>query len=268
MIGAQDTSPGGGLDHVVVNVLRGMDEAAACFAALGFQLTPLGRHSFGSINHLMMTPGAYLELVGVPETGLQRRDVLESPFGLNGLVLASRDAAATFAKLSAEGLPVEPPVAFFRPVTIDDRTEEAKFRTVRFPTDMFPAGRVYYCEHLTPDLVWHEPWLTHPNGFCDIGGLRVASPNPEADASRFASACRAKAGRSPDGWRIPLGNADLHVVAGPKPCFLDLALRFTTLAEIEARAEASPAAQWTRTGPDKADLFLPSLDLRLRCRTR
>ena len=264
----QHAPPGGGLDHVVINVLRDMDDAAALFAALGFQLTPLGRHSFGSINHLMMTPGAYLELVGVPETGLQRQDVLESPFGLNGLVLASRDAAATFAELSAAGLPIESPVAFFRPVTIDGRIEEARFRTVRFPTDTFPAGRVYYCEHLTPDLVWHEPWLTHPNGFCGIDGLRVASPDPEADAARFAAACRTQAERSQDGWRIPLGNADLHVVAGPKPCFLDLALRFRTLAEIEALAELLPAAQWTRTGPDEANVFLPALDLRLRCRTR
>ena len=80
------------LDHVVVNVLRGMDGAAAIFAALGFQLTPLGRHSLGSINHLMMTPGGYLELVGVPPEGKQRQEVLDSPFGLNGLVLKSDDA--------------------------------------------------------------------------------------------------------------------------------------------------------------------------------
>ena len=33
----------GALDHVVVNVLRRMDEAADLFAALGFRLTPRGR---------------------------------------------------------------------------------------------------------------------------------------------------------------------------------------------------------------------------------
>ena len=47
----------GALDHVVINVLRRMDEAADLFAALGFRLTPRGHHSLGSVNHLMMTAG-------------------------------------------------------------------------------------------------------------------------------------------------------------------------------------------------------------------
>ena len=57
------------LDHVVVNVLHDMDAAAGLFTALGFTLTPRGHHSLGSINHLMVVPGAYLELVGLPAEG-------------------------------------------------------------------------------------------------------------------------------------------------------------------------------------------------------
>ncbi|MGT2489324.1 VOC family protein [Methylobacterium oryzae CBMB20] len=138
------------LDHVVINVLRRMDEAAELFAALGFRLTPRGHRSLGSVNHLMMTAGPYLELVGLPETGPQRQDVLDSPFGLNGLVVASRDADATHARLAAAGLAAGPPVAFTRPVTVDGREAAARFRTVRVPADRFPAGRLYHCEHLDP----------------------------------------------------------------------------------------------------------------------
>ncbi|MFJ5487301.1 VOC family protein, partial [Hansschlegelia beijingensis] len=107
------------LDHVVVNALRGMDAAAETFAALGFTLTPLGRHSLGSINHLMVAPGAYLELVAVPETGKQRQEVLDSPFGLSGLVFKTDDADAAYQRLSAAGLSPTEPVAFSRPVEID-----------------------------------------------------------------------------------------------------------------------------------------------------
>ena len=259
--------PRGGpaLDHVVINVLRRLEDAAALFAALGFQLTPIGRHTLGSVNHLMMTRGPYLELIGVPAEGPQRQDVLDSPSGLNGLVLASRDADRTFAELSAAGLTVGRPDTFSRPVTIDGRTADARFRTVRLPTATFAAGRVYHCEHLTPGLVWHEPWLNHPNGFTGIDALRIASPAPEADARCYAAACGSRAEAWSGGWRIPLGDAHLDLVPGPAPRFLDLGLRFADLAAIEARAAVLPEARWEGTGADEAELRLPSFDVRLRC---
>ncbi len=256
---------GPALDHVVINVLRRMDEAAALFTALGFQLTPLGRHSLGSINHLMMTRGPYLELIGVPAEGLQRQDVLDSPFGLNGLVLASRDADRTFERLSAAGLNVGRPSAFSRPVTIDGRTQDARFRTVRLPVATFAASRVYHCEHLTPGLVWHEPWLDHPNGFSGIDALRIASPHPERDAGRYAAACGSPAEPWSGGWRVPLGDAHLDVVPGSEARFLSLGLRFADLAAIGARAAVLPAVRWVEAGPGEADLHLPSFDVRLRC---
>lgn len=259
--------PGPALDHVVINVLRRMDAAAALFTDLGFQLTPRGRHSLGSINHLMMTPGPYLELVGVPEDGPQRQDVLDSPFGLNGLVLASADVDETFARLSASGLQVGPPAAFSRPVRLGDRTEEARFRTVRLPTSLFPAGRIYHCQHLTPDLVWREPWFAHPNGFCGIGGLVVASPDPEAEAPRYAAACGAMAERAGELWTIRLGDALVAIEPGPAPRFTGLALHFSDLAALEARARAVPDADWTRLSSEEAELALPEFQLTLRCRS-
>jgi hypothetical protein len=256
----------GTLDHVVINVLRRMDEAAELFAALGFRLTPRGHHSLGSINHLMMTAGPYLELVGVPETGPQRQDVLDSPFGLNGLVVASRDADATHARLAAEGLAAGPPVAFSRPVTVDGRAEAARFRTVRVPADRFPAGRLYHCEHLTPDLVWRPEWLDHANGFLGIDALTIESTAPEADAALYATASGAPAEAAGDGWTIRLGDMRIAIVPGPAARFAALALRFQGLDALETHAAARPEATWVRHGPDAAELTLPALGLRLPCR--
>ncbi|GJD57407.1 VOC family protein [Methylobacterium dankookense] len=257
---------GAALDHVVVNVLGRMDEAAACFAALGFQLTPRGHHSLGSINHLMMTPGPYLELVGLPETGPQRQDVLDSPFGLNGLVLQSADAVATRGRLAAAGLAAGPPVAFSRPVTVDGETREARFRTVRHPADLFPAGRLYHCEHLTPDLVWRPDWFAHPNGFAGIDALTVESPDPESEAGRYAAACGAPADRVDGTWRIRLGATTVAIVPGERARFRDLGLVFSGLDVLAARAASVAGARWTRLGPDTGTLALPAFDLRLLCR--
>ncbi len=255
------------LDHVVINTLKSMDAAADLFAALGFTLTPRGHHSLGSINHLMMTPGAYLELVGVPESGLQRQEVLDSPFGLNGLVFRTPDADATFDALTARGLTVLPPVAFSRPVEIAGRAEEARFRTVRFPPDAFPGGRVYFCQHLTPELVWREEWLSHPNGFIGIDRFVVQSPDAEALAIRFGAAVGTVARAEPCGWRVALDDAEIQVVAGPDARFLTTHLRFADLDELEARAHGSRDAIWQRHGTRAGTLLLPGLQLTLTCRS-
>ncbi len=256
------------LDHVVINTLRGMDAAADIFAGLGFTLTPLGRHSLGSINHLMVAPGAYLELVGVPNDGKQRQEVLDSPFGLSGLVFKTDDADATFARLSDAGLAPGEPKAFSRPVEIDGATLEAKFRTVRVPAELFPAGRVYFCEHLTPELVWREEWLSHPNGFVGFDRIEVASPEPEADAGRYAAATGSSATPSAAGWRVAVDDFAIDVAPGAAARFAKLGLRFAGLDALAARASATPAARWTAPGADGVALLdIASLDLRIECRS-
>ena len=54
------------LDHVVINAVFEMDRAAKLMSQLGFTVTPRGYHSLGSINHLIMFEGHYLELIGLP----------------------------------------------------------------------------------------------------------------------------------------------------------------------------------------------------------
>src|ERR1700729_1828940 len=108
------------LDHVVINALFEMDRAAALMSQLGFTLTPRGYHSLGSINHLMVFEGGYLELVGLPlGTDVLRRDVLETPLGLNGLVFQAKEFDAIIGPLRDSSLAMLPPQDFSRPAIID-----------------------------------------------------------------------------------------------------------------------------------------------------
>src|SRR6201996_4180332 len=193
------------LDHVVINTLFDMDRAAALMSQLGFTLTPRGHHSLGSINHLMMFEGHYLELVGLPSgTEVVRKDVLESPRGLNGLVFQADDIDTCLGQLRAGGLAMLEPQSFSRPVTIDHVEHLARFRTIRTAPELFEAGRVYYCQHLTPELVWHRPWMSHPNGVRGLRELVVVTSNAELDAPRYAAAAQAVLDRQGDDWTITL----------------------------------------------------------------
>ena len=193
------------LDHVVINTLFDMDRAAGLMTQLGFTLTPRGYHSLGSINHLMMFEHDYLELIGLPSgTDVLRKEVLESPRGLNGLVFQASDIDACQRTLRDSGLDMLEPQSFSRPVTIDGADHLARFRTVRTAPGLFEAGRVYYCQHFTPELVWHRPWMSHPNGVRALSELVIVTSNLEADVPRYAKAAQAPAERQGEDWRIPL----------------------------------------------------------------
>jgi hypothetical protein len=191
------------LDHVVINTLFDMDRAAELMSRLGFTLTPRGYHSLGSINHLLMFEHDYLELVGLPlGTDVLRKDVLESPRGLNGLVFQASDIDAWQRTLCDSGLAMLEPQSFSRPVTIDGVEHVARFRTVRTAPELFEAGRVYYCQHYTPELVWYRPWMSHPNGVRALSELVIVTSDLAADLSRYAKATQAPSERQGDDWTI------------------------------------------------------------------
>jgi len=174
-------------DHVVVNVQNRMDAAADCYRRLGFTLTPLGRHSVGSINHLAVFGTDYLELIGLPPEGAGRADLMGWPTGLNGLVFATDNAEGVHAALRTAGVACGPPQALSRPVTLaDGSTREAAFRTVRLPNETTEAGRLYFCAHATRDLVWRDEWRRHANGALGIARAVIAAERPEELAGLFA----------------------------------------------------------------------------------
>ncbi len=173
------------LDHVVVDVRDRIEEAAECFRSIGFQLTPRGRHTLGSVNHLAMFATDYLELLGFPGDGAIRPEIMRFPVGLNGLVFKTADADMVYAHAAAAGLPVLPVQSFSRPVELDGAMRDARFRTARLDPAKVAMGQVYFCEHQTPDLVWRPEWLSHPNGACAISRVVVATDDPRRTAMLF-----------------------------------------------------------------------------------
>ena len=110
------------IDHVVVDVRDRMEEGARRYRALGFQLTPMGRHSLGSANHLAIFGRDYLELLGTDQPGgALRPDLDPYPIGLNGLVFRGHEAEALAPAQQAAGVPVQPALAFHRPALPEPR---------------------------------------------------------------------------------------------------------------------------------------------------
>jgi Glyoxalase-like domain len=201
------------LDHVVVNVRDRLDDAAETYRRLGFTLTPRGYHTLGSMNHLAMFGTDYLELIAVKPGDNSREEILASPFGLDGLVFSTEDAAVTYEALRRNEVPIDPPQQFSRPVQAGGRTRDAVFRTTRLQRSATPAGRLYFCQHVTRDLVWRDEWRHHANGAVGVARAVIAAEEPEILGGLFAQMFGPNTVRATDdGCSLILGLSRFDVV--------------------------------------------------------
>jgi len=236
------------LDHVVVDVHDRLDAAVETYGGLGFALTDRGRHTIGSANHLAMFATNYLELLGW-EAGYTppRPDISLAKFapGLNGLVLRMDDADELFAQLTAAGLPVVEPMSFSRPVELPTGVEDARFRTIRFQTGFLENIRFYFCQHLTPQLVWRDEWLTHENSAADVVRVVLVAEDASRLAKLFATICGAdRVSTTDEGCSLRAENASIDVVRKA-----DLARMFGTAApDLGTRDECMAALRNSRSG--------------------
>jgi hypothetical protein len=242
------------LDHVVINVRDGLDAAAELYGRLGFTLTPRGHHTLGSSNNLAVLGTDYLELLGVQPGGGSRADVLDWPAGLNGVVFKTFDSDAMYAALQAAGLPVLPPQAFSRPVNMPDgATGDAAFRTVRLERQAAPAGRLFFCHHLTPQLVWHDAWRRHANGALGLQRAVIAAEDPAEPAALLTRLFGEDAVQQDgDGFSLLAGLARINIVTPAA-----LAAEFGAAAPDAAGRGQFMAALTLRTASlDRADAAL------------
>jgi glyoxalase-like protein len=174
------------LDHAVINVMDKLDEAAAQYGRLGFQLTERGHHTLGSSNNLAIFGTTYLELLGyLPGRETMRADLWTHPAGLTGLVFKSPDADLVYATLKERAVPVLEPMSFARPVALPGGDQDARFKVIRVGGDEVQNGRTFVCHHDTPELVYRPEWQVHPNGATEIVEFAVASNDPARAAAVY-----------------------------------------------------------------------------------
>ncbi len=151
-------------DHIVIIARDKIVGIADKLKNLGFQLTPLAKHNLGSCNQLAMLSTAYVEVLGWEEgTTPQRKEIANLDMGLDALVFRTSNALECFESLQSLGFAPNPVQDLSRPAQVNGVEELAQFKTVRFSSQPIPGLRIYFCEHLTPDFLWFEDVLKHPN---------------------------------------------------------------------------------------------------------
>lgn len=172
------------IDHVVITVSDQLDQANSQYQKLGFTTTPRGHHSLGTSNNLAIFTTTYLELLGFEPQNAGKVDKSWCfDDGLTGLVFKTKDANKLYQQLVNQSIKVEGdgPRSFFRPVELNDGTKpEARFKTVRLDPSYTPNGQIFFCDQLTPELVWRKEWQTHPNGVININQVIIEAQKPRS----------------------------------------------------------------------------------------
>lgn len=251
-----------GIDHVVIAV-GDIAQAAGSFRRLGFTITPRGRHTIGSENHCIMFERDYFELLSVPVPHPVTRyyqDFLSNGEGLAALALATQDARGCHDELTADGIAIDPPVDFSRPVELAHGIADAAFRITQLAAEAAPAGRVFACQHFTRDVVWRPEYLQHPNQVTGLARVVAVADQAQVEAlvdryaSIFAVAPQPSAigaaprfdidtGNTPITFTTAAGLAQLlpgvGAVERPQPCFAALYFRSASLAAAREALRAN-----------------------------
>ncbi len=199
---AERQRPEGGrlvLDHVAW-FLPDMEAAEAALTRLGFALTPLSLQmhraaadgplvSAGTANRCAMLERGYLEFLattGDTPNAARLRAAMARYVGVHLVCFGTGDPAAAHARLAQRGFAPPPAVDLQREVGLSDGTvATARFAVVRAGPDAMEEGRIQFVEHRTPELLWQERWLGHPNGATGLAGVIVAAADVDAATTRW-----------------------------------------------------------------------------------
>ena len=205
------------LDHVGWFV-SDLDAAAETLARLGFAVSPENVHMnraddgsaapSGTVNRLATPAIGYLEFLGARgDTPLARQHAAQMARyeGLHLMAFSSADVPAEAPRLAEEGFRPLTPIDMRRTVETEAGPEEARFSVLRVEPGVMAEGRVQWCAHFTPHLVWRDGLTTHANGAQALTGALWLVEDVDEALARYSRFLRKPAqSLGPEMGEIPL----------------------------------------------------------------
>jgi len=219
---ARDEMPRG-LDHVV-HAVRDLDGAAALYRSLGFTVGARNKHPWGTHNHIVQTPGFFVELITFAEPdklgddgfsklfAAHNRDFIARGDGFSLLILESHDAAADEAAFRAAGIADSPVMRFEREGRRPDGTAVTVAFSLCFAEDK-AAPDIHFatCQQHFPENFWNPASQNHANGANAVAGIVAVADDPDLHRRFFEAFTGAAASAVDGGFSIftPRGVVDV-----------------------------------------------------------
>ncbi|MEL6865202.1 MAG: VOC family protein [Bacteroidota bacterium] len=164
------------IDHLVW-ALRDFESRVHQLKGLGFQISPLALHPFGTGNQLLLFERSYIELLTIlDESQLPpakehefsfaafNKEYLQTRQGISMIALATTDAEADYQHFLQAGLECSPPFYFSRlaPLPNGQKTEVA-FTICFVRSPQLLDLPFFVCQHHHPEQVFHPGYQQHEN---------------------------------------------------------------------------------------------------------
>lgn len=231
-----------GIDHPLL-ATHDIDELRNLLITLGFNMTPVGRHPWGTSTSLAMFEGCLLEIMGIyDDTLLDEIPAGDFRFGRHvhshltqreGVALTalhSTDSQGDATVAMQAGYQLAGHLAFGRDVTLPDGTRDRTKTTLALLPDLtFPRLSFFLCQQHRPELIYVPEWLEHPNGVTGICGVNiVANATDHVTLHNQMSALYPATRRIPDGFECETANGVFRILSpdafetqiGPLPAAL------------------------------------------------
>lgn len=185
------------LDHLVMPS-PDLDNQAAFYRRLGFQVGSENRHPWGTINRIVQFDGFFLELIGVAAGAVPPAHATRSfsfgahvgdfiaraGEGASMLVVASDDAAANSHWHRQAGIGDYEPFHFARKGRNAANEEVEVAFTLAFAHSVaLPEIGFFACQQHFPEHFWSKARQEHENGVTGLSEITIVTDDPQAAVS-------------------------------------------------------------------------------------
>ena len=218
------------LDHIA-HWVPDMDEAADAMDRLGFIQTPYTLHTnstapgepivpAGSANRCIMLREGYLEILTPTADTAVGREVsagIDRYIGVHLGAFGCADAEVQRTRLVENGFDQRPVVDLRRETDTEaGDSGTLQFTVIRPVPGTMAEGRIQFLTHHTPDLLWQERWMRHPNGIERLTGLFICVADLDEAAARYERYLTRTPQSIDGGWLIPCERGGVALLSREK----------------------------------------------------
>lgn len=215
-----------GIDHPLIAV-HDIEALRERLVGIGFNMTAIGQHPWGTSTSLAIFPDCLLEIMGIyDDTLLDEKPAGSFHFGRHVFeYLQIREGVALTALHStgslddarhadACGFDIAGHLEFGREVLLPDgAVDHTKTTLALLPDTTHPRLSFFLCQQHRRDLVEVSQWMQHPNTVCGINGIIImASLEQQSAIRKKLEALYGRGGNLENGIFIQTPNGTIRVL--------------------------------------------------------
>lgn len=215
-----------GLDHQLIAV-NDIETTRDYLQSIGFNMTTVGKHPWGTSTSLAMFDGCLIEIMGIFDASLIDenpagefkfgRHIYEHLLQREGIALSalhSNNIVDDIEQAKKAGMSLADTLEFGRDVTLPDgKSGRTKTTLAIFPDKDHPRLSVFLCQQHRPELIYVPEWMTHPNKVYGIKGICIVAKQSELEViGQKWMAMNGNMARFDGGFRVDTANGSVDVM--------------------------------------------------------